>query len=163
MTTTARQWNRPGVTLVESSLIRKGVRDAGQKEMNYIDHKKLWRKATREEAVATGCNIVGGRWIDVDKGDAYRPEYRSRFVTKEINTGPEEGLFASTPPLEALRWLLSEASTVEYNWEQGVRRAGDVHGVAGSSAGGDWTRGQRRTDDVHGAAGSGAGGDMSEV
>ena len=56
---------------------------------------------------------MGSRWVDVDKGDASKPEYRSRLVAKEINTGYEEGLYASTPPLEALRWLLSEAATVD--------------------------------------------------
>ena len=34
-------------------------------------------------------------------------------MAKEINTGYEEGLYASTPPLEALRWILSETATVE--------------------------------------------------
>ena len=45
--------------------------------------------------------------------DEEKPDYRSLVVGKEYNTGPEGGLFASTPPLEALRWLLSEAATVE--------------------------------------------------
>ena len=37
--------------------------------------------------------------------------YRSRFVGKEFNTHEAEGLFAGTPPLEALRLLLSQAAT----------------------------------------------------
>ena len=56
---------------------------------------------------------MGSRWVDVDKGDANRPEYRSRLVAKEINTAYEDGLYASTPPLEALRWIISEAATIE--------------------------------------------------
>ena len=72
---------------------------------------------TKQQAVARGCKVVGSRWVDVDKGDASKPDYRSRLVAKEINTGPEDGLFASTPPLEAMRWLLSEAATVEYQAE----------------------------------------------
>ena len=60
-----------------------------------------------------GCKIVGSRWIDVDKGDSSKLEYRSRLVAKEINTGYEEGLYASTPHLEALKWILSETATVE--------------------------------------------------
>ena len=81
--------------------------------MEYIEKKKVWYRTTRAEAISMGCKIVGGRWVDVDKGDTSRADYRNRFVAKEINTGYEEGLFASTPPLEALRWLLSEAATVE--------------------------------------------------
>ena len=73
----------------------------------------MWWKASKAEALKLGCKVVGGRWVDVDKGDLQRPDYRSRFVAKEINTGYEEGLYASTPPLEALRWMLSEASTID--------------------------------------------------
>ena len=50
--------------------------------------------------------------MDVDKGDGQRPDNRSRLVAKEFNTGQEEGLYASTPPLEALRWLISDAATI---------------------------------------------------
>ena len=73
----------------------------------------MWKKKRRSEALREGYKIVGTRWIDVDKGDEEKPDYRSRTVGKEYNTGPEGGLFASTPMLEALRWLLSEAATVE--------------------------------------------------
>ena len=92
----------------------RGVREARHKEMTYIYNKEVWEKMTRQQAVAMGCKVVGSRWVDVDKGDVDKPDYRSRLVAKEINTGPEDGLFASTPPLEAMRWLLSEAATVEH-------------------------------------------------
>ena len=36
---------------------------------------------------------------------------RSRFVGKEFDDGGVEGLFAGTPPLEALRSILSIATT----------------------------------------------------
>ena len=36
---------------------------------------------------------------------------RSRLVAKQIKTGKEQGLFATTPPLEALRMLLSATVT----------------------------------------------------
>ena len=57
--------------------------------------------------------MIGTRWVDIDKGDEKTPDYRSRLVAKEFNNGQEEGLYASTPPLEALRWLLSHAATVD--------------------------------------------------
>ena len=41
------------------------------------------------------------------------PNYRSRMVGKEFNDKAIEGLFAATPPLEALRLLLSWAATME--------------------------------------------------
>ena len=83
---------------------------------------------TTQQAVAMGCKVVGSRWVDVDKGDASKPDYRSRLVAKEINTGQEDGLYASTPPLEAMRWLLSEAATVEHqsDYQEKVMLASDV-------------------------------------
>ena len=83
-------------------LSAKGVREAGGKEMTCIWNKKVWVKMDRQEAVRRGCEIIGNRWVNIDKGDSNRPDYRSRLVAKEINTGHEEGLYASTPPLEAL-------------------------------------------------------------
>ena len=35
-------------------------------------------------------------------------------MAKEYNDGQEEGLYASTPPLEAWRWILSHAATIEH-------------------------------------------------
>ena len=51
--------------------------------------------------------------MNVDKGDDSKPDYRSRSVAKEINTGQEDGLYASTPPLEAMRWFMSEEATID--------------------------------------------------
>ena len=48
----------------------------------------------QQEALQKGCKIVGSRWVDVDRGDTNKPDYRSRLVAKEINTGYEEGLYA---------------------------------------------------------------------
>ena len=52
-----------------------------------------------------------GRWINVNKGDSTNWKYRSRYVAKVFNTGDEDGLFASTPPPEALRLIISDAAT----------------------------------------------------
>ena len=92
---TARAWD----DVSGKELDATGVQDARRKEMDYIEKKQVWTKASKAEAIKSGCKIVGGRWVDVDKGDATTPDYRSRFVAKEINTGYEEGLYASTPPL----------------------------------------------------------------
>ena len=52
-----------------------------------------------------------GRWIDVNKGDSTNWTYRVGCVAKEFNTGDEDGLFASTPLLEPLRLIISNAAT----------------------------------------------------
>ena len=47
------------------------------------------------------------RWIDHDKGD----RYRCRWVAKQFKSMDNEEWFAATPPLEALRAVLSYATT----------------------------------------------------
>ena len=47
------------------------------------------------------------------KGDATEPNYRSRLVGKEFRTHAQDLLCASTPPLEALRLIVSQAATMD--------------------------------------------------
>ena len=57
--------------------------------------------------------MIQTRWSDINKGDRWIPKHRSRFVGKEFNDGKggEVGWFATTPPLEALKLLVSNAAT----------------------------------------------------
>ena len=50
--------------------------------------------------------------MDVNKGDSKNVDYRSRLVAMEFNTAPDPSLFAPTPPLEAMRYLLHRAATI---------------------------------------------------
>ena len=84
---------------------------ARAKEMSYIADKEVWRKIPRSAARRNGWKVIPTRWIDINTGSAQDPCYRSRLVAKEFNTGAEEGLFAATPPLEAVRLLLSDVAT----------------------------------------------------
>ena len=56
------------------------------------------------------------RWIDINKGDAKDPNYRSRLVAKEMNTYKRDDLIAATPPLEALKLIIS-ATAIGNNGE----------------------------------------------
>ena len=89
------------------------VAKARAKEMEYVHNRGVWRKVPRSLAVRNGWKVIPTRWIDVNKGDQFTPNYRSRLVAKEFNDGAQEGLFAGTPPLEALRLLISDAATVQ--------------------------------------------------
>ena len=89
------------------------------KELNYIDEKHVWARMTRQEALDKNIKIIGTRWVDVNKGDFQSPVYRSRLVAKEFNTRKDMSIFAATPPLEALRFLISEAATVGKQGEMG--------------------------------------------
>ena len=91
----------------------KEVRRARLKELGYVDAKGVWEKMSRKEAIRQGIRVVDTRWIDLNKGDEDHPDHRSRLVAKDFNTGKEEGVFAATPPLEALKFLISEAATIE--------------------------------------------------
>ena len=77
----------------------------------------MYKKISRQEAKKLGLGVIGTRWIDINKGDDMNPNHRSRFVAKEYNNGEDASLFAATPPLEALRLLVSEAATIDYNKE----------------------------------------------
>ena len=63
---------------------------------------------------------ISVRWVDVNKGDDGCPTIRSRLVAREIRNAGSESVFAPTPPLEALRTILSLATT---------RLPGDEHNV----------------------------------
>ena len=49
--------------------------------------------------------------MDVNKGDDEDPNYRSRLVAKDFTRKGDSSIFASTPPLEALRTILMMATT----------------------------------------------------
>ena len=77
-------------------------------EIGCAKDKKVWKKIPRSTAVRNGWKIIKSKWIDINKGDAKNPVYRSRFVGNQFNTGDIDGLFAG---LEALRPILSRTST----------------------------------------------------
>jgi hypothetical protein len=86
----------------------EGVRKAGEKEMEEFRKRGVYVKVPLEECHReTGKEPIGTRWVDVNKGDRENPEYRSRLVAQEINAGRRGDLFAATPPLEALKMLVS--------------------------------------------------------
>ena len=89
------------------------VKRARMVEIGYVREKRVWRKITRAEAMKRGIKVIKTRWLDINKGDKWNPNYRSRFVAKEFNDGRggEAAWFAATPPLEALKLVLSDAAT----------------------------------------------------
>ena len=67
------------------------------------------------------CMSSQRKWVDVNKGDDKRPEYRSRLRGKELKrwdpTMP--GTFASMGPFECVMFLLSKALM----WKPGANGA----------------------------------------
>ena len=88
------------------------VHAARKKELGYFEAKKVWEKRAMGEARrVTGRPPITVRWVDVNKGDNEHPNIRSRLVARQIRQAGEDAIFAPTPPLEALRSVLSLAMT----------------------------------------------------
>ena len=89
------------------------VHEGRTTEMGFFEKLKVYDRVPREEQKRTGGKVIGTKWIDVNKGDVDHPNIRCRLVGKEFKTTHDDALFASTPPLEALRCILSRAATVD--------------------------------------------------
>ena len=90
------------------------VVQARMKELEYFREKGVWFKRPLGEARAkTGKGPISVRWVDVNKGDDVAPKYRSRLVARQLKATDTSGdtFFAPMPPLEAVRAVLSLAST----------------------------------------------------
>ena len=86
------------------------VRDARKEEIGYIRQHKVYKKV-RRSSVPEGAKVIQVRWIDINKGDETNVDIRSRLVAKDFNTEDRPDLFAATPPIEAMRIIISEAAT----------------------------------------------------
>lgn len=85
---------------------------ARRDEIQYFRDMGVYEKVNVQECWnETGKAPIAVRWVDINKGDTANPNYRSRLVAKEFNTGPCPELYAATPPSECLRILLSKAAS----------------------------------------------------
>ena len=81
--------------------------EARKLEMDFFKRMKVYTKVSKREMEAIGNKAVTTRWIDTNKGDDITPNYRARLVGREIKTDNTLDLFAATPPLEALKMVVS--------------------------------------------------------
>ena len=85
---------------------------ARQDEIEYFRQMGVYEKVDVDECWReTGKAPIAVRWVDINKGDSANPNYRSRLVAKEFNTGPCPELYAATPPSECLRIMLSKMAS----------------------------------------------------
>ena len=108
----------------------KRVRDARSEELQFVKKTPVYKKVFRCEAEEQGCKIIKVRWVDTNKGTAEEPNIRSRLIAMEfkvkgIGAGgvSDMELYASTPPLEAPRSVVSYAAS---HWKYGKKKA--AHG-----------------------------------
>ena len=88
------------------------VQAARCEECQVIQTMGVWEPIPRPKNEKV---IISARWVDVNKGDAQRPKYRSRLVAREmkVKSGQSEthwsDFLASMPPITALRVLFTIA------------------------------------------------------
>jgi hypothetical protein len=81
-------------------------------EIAFMKEWEVWDVVPISESWRlTGRAPLQGKWVDVNKGDFSRPVIRSRYVAKEFADKRSDEFFAATPPLEALRMVISHAAS----------------------------------------------------
>ena len=96
------------------------VQSARQEELGFVDRIGLWEVMDRPR----DKRVIGTRWVDTNKGDEAHYNVRSRLVAQETKRkGTIEQFFAGTPPLSALKVLLSLATTSRLPEIDPVRKA----------------------------------------
>ena len=64
------------------------VAEARRGEMRYFEEMRVSDRVPRAHQKSTGGKIIRTRWIDINKGDASSPKYRSRLVGKGVPYWP---------------------------------------------------------------------------
>ena len=72
----------------------------------------MWEVTDAKEVMQQkDSKVLRTRWVIVNKGDSVQYDVRARLVACEVATHKTEDFYASTPPLESKRLLLSELAT----------------------------------------------------
>ena len=91
------------------------VKAARMEEIKEVRRMKVWTKVPRSQCIAeTGKPPIKVRWVDRNKKDDQNPDYRSRIVAKEVKTYANPELFAATPPVEYVKFILSCAASSQW-------------------------------------------------
>ena len=84
-------------------LDRATVKKACALEMGWYRKMNVYEMRPIEECFdKTNGPPIKMKWVDLNEGDRHNVNVRSSLVAEQINTRKAEGLFAATPPLEAL-------------------------------------------------------------
>ena len=99
-------------TTTGAPLRTEAVLEARKEELRWIHKQRIYEKVPLEECYeVTGRKPIDLKWIDKNKGDAQRENYRSRLVVREIKAKgqalADHELYSAMPPLEALKVLCS--------------------------------------------------------
>ena len=81
---------------------------ARREEVEYIRRHKMYTRVPREVRAPIKTGLA-----ETDKGQPGKPNVRARWAPKENKTHTRPELYASTPPLQVLKVVLSEIATGE--------------------------------------------------
>ena len=89
---------------------------ARKEEIECIHTMGVYKKVPIDQCLKrTGRRPIGTRWVDVNKGDSTNPKHRSRLVAQELNVSKMPELFAATPPIEYIRYLVSCCASSQWS------------------------------------------------
>ena len=106
------EWAQAWDDVTGQELIASEVQAARAKEMGYVKSMEVYAPATYAECIKnTGKPPIKSRWLDINKGDDANINYRSRWVAKQFKTYDDFEMFSATPPLDAIRYVVSVAAS----------------------------------------------------
>ena len=99
-------------TSTECKLPTPLVHEAMTEELTAMVKMKVWRDLEENELLPSD-KVITTRWVIVNKGEDAKPLVRARLVAREIKgrDGSSADTFAATPPLDALRMMVSIAAS----------------------------------------------------
>ena len=53
-------------------------------EMEFFKKMCVYKKVPRDVAKKMNCKVITTKWVDTNKGDTSRPNYRSMLVGREV-------------------------------------------------------------------------------
>ena len=87
---------------------------ARKTEIDFFRNMGVHTKTDTAEAKKLVAKIITTRWAGVSTCDTENPRYRSRLVGREVKRDNRPEIFVATPPLEALRMVLSIRASRQY-------------------------------------------------
>ena len=106
------QWKSLWDDLISRELRKDMFEAARAEELSVVRKMEVWLKVRCEECFqATGRAPIKLRWVDINKGDDLHPKYWSRIVAREVKIDNRPELFAATPPVQFIKYLISRCAS----------------------------------------------------
>ena len=103
------EWDDVTGDELDPQLVEEGCKE----ELEMFKRMKVYEYVLRRDAQADAeGKMVGVRWVKTKKGTKEKPKIRCRLVAQEFADREfRDDLFAGTPPLAAMRMIISEMAS----------------------------------------------------